>query len=48
MACLKVMKIEADECRAALMLIRRAIEEHCPPGVEGISGERPLRAGVDP
>ncbi|AEH88219.1 hypothetical protein [Mesorhizobium opportunistum] len=27
------MKIEADECRAALTLIRRAIEEHCPPGV---------------
>ena len=27
------MKIEADECRAALMLIRRTIEEHCPPGV---------------
>ncbi|RUX26812.1 hypothetical protein EOA13_22085 [Mesorhizobium sp. M7A.F.Ca.US.011.01.1.1] len=27
------MKIEADECRAALTLIRRTIEEHCPPGV---------------
>ncbi|MER8746005.1 hypothetical protein NKH54_23395 [Mesorhizobium sp. M1004] len=28
-----VMKIEADECRAALTLIRRTIEDHCPPGV---------------
>lgn len=28
-----VMEIEADECRAALTLIRRTIEEHCPPGV---------------
>ncbi|AZV21585.1 hypothetical protein EJ079_22365 [Mesorhizobium sp. M7A.F.Ce.TU.012.03.2.1] len=28
-----VMKIEADECRAALTLIRRTIEEHCTPGV---------------
>ncbi|MER9590919.1 hypothetical protein NKI94_19200 [Mesorhizobium australicum] len=28
-----VMKIEAAECRAALTLIRRTIEEHCPPGV---------------
>ncbi|MER9330526.1 hypothetical protein NKJ26_16970 [Mesorhizobium sp. M0152] len=27
------MKIEADECRAALTLIRRTIEDHCPPGV---------------
>ncbi|WP_164890632.1 hypothetical protein [Mesorhizobium sp. M7A.F.Ca.US.002.01.1.1] len=27
------MNIEADECRAALTLIRRTIEEHCPPGV---------------
>ncbi|MES0135608.1 hypothetical protein NKJ88_11730 [Mesorhizobium sp. M0016] len=27
-----VMKIEADECRAALTLIRRTIEDHCPPG----------------
>lgn len=27
------MKIEAKECRAALTLIRRTIEEHCPPGV---------------
>ncbi|WP_081738805.1 hypothetical protein [Mesorhizobium ciceri] len=27
------MKIEASECRAALTLIRRTIEEHCPPGV---------------
>ncbi|WP_027167310.1 hypothetical protein [Mesorhizobium sp. WSM3224] len=27
------MKIEADECRTALTLIRRTIEEHCPPGV---------------
>ncbi|RWN30110.1 MAG: hypothetical protein EOR97_17205 [Mesorhizobium sp.] len=27
------MKIEADDCRAALTLIRRTIEEHCPPGV---------------
>lgn len=28
-----VMKIEAAECRAALTLIRRTIEENCPPGV---------------
>ncbi|ESX46912.1 hypothetical protein NLY43_02995 [Mesorhizobium sp. C416B] len=28
-----VMKIEAAECRAALTLIRRTIEDHCPPGV---------------
>ncbi|ESY03574.1 hypothetical protein X753_21255 [Mesorhizobium sp. LNJC399B00] len=28
-----MMKIEADECRVALTLIRRTIEEHCPPGV---------------
>ncbi|ESW71690.1 hypothetical protein NKI32_07030 [Mesorhizobium sp. M0761] len=27
------MKIEADQCRAALTLIRRTMEEHCPPGV---------------
>ncbi|BCH11914.1 hypothetical protein MesoLj131c_61720 [Mesorhizobium sp. 131-3-5] len=27
------MKIEAEECRAALTLIRRTIEDHCPPGV---------------
>ncbi|ESY64352.1 hypothetical protein NKH57_27990 [Mesorhizobium sp. M1050] len=27
------MKIQTDECRAALTLIRRTIEEHCPPGV---------------
>ncbi|RWC47944.1 MAG: hypothetical protein EOS55_13840 [Mesorhizobium sp.] len=27
------MKIETEECRAALTLIRRTIEEHCPPGV---------------
>jgi hypothetical protein len=27
------MTVEADECRAALTLIRRTIEEHCPPGV---------------
>lgn len=29
----RLMKIEARECRAALTLIRRTIEEHCPPGV---------------
>ncbi|WP_027039126.1 hypothetical protein [Mesorhizobium ciceri] len=27
------MKSETSECRAALTLIRRTIEEHCPPGV---------------
>ncbi|MBZ9922845.1 hypothetical protein LB579_34915 [Mesorhizobium sp. BR1-1-7] len=27
------MKIDVDECRAALTLIRRTIEDHCPPGV---------------
>ncbi|MER9140936.1 hypothetical protein NKI20_32755 [Mesorhizobium sp. M0830] len=27
------MEIQTDECRAALTLIRRTIEEHCPPGV---------------
>ncbi|TPM59176.1 hypothetical protein FJ959_09925 [Mesorhizobium sp. B2-2-4] len=27
------MKIEVDECRLALTMIRRTIEEHCPPGV---------------
>ncbi|MEI9410698.1 hypothetical protein [Mesorhizobium salmacidum] len=27
------MKIEAEDCRAALTVIRRTIEEHCPPGV---------------
>lgn len=27
------MKIEAEDCRAALTLVRRTIEEHCPPGV---------------
>lgn len=27
------MKIEASECREALTVIRRTIEEHCPPGV---------------
>ncbi|MEZ2330665.1 hypothetical protein AB6802_13165 [Mesorhizobium sp. RCC_202] len=25
--------IDTAECRAALTLIRRAIEDHCPPGV---------------
>ncbi|RUU81301.1 hypothetical protein [Mesorhizobium sp. M7A.F.Ca.MR.362.00.0.0] len=27
------MRSETSECRAALTLIRRTIEEHCPPGV---------------
>ncbi|TPM19757.1 hypothetical protein [Mesorhizobium sp. B2-3-6] len=27
------MKIEVDDCRLALTMIRRTIEEHCPPGV---------------
>ncbi|WP_032935168.1 hypothetical protein [Mesorhizobium sp. WSM3626] len=27
------MKIEAEDCRAALALIRSTIEDHCPPGV---------------
>ena len=34
--------MDTAECRAALTLIRRAIEEHCPPGVlpseEAVSG----------
>ncbi|RWO68987.1 MAG: hypothetical protein EOS17_16975 [Mesorhizobium sp.] len=25
--------IDTEECRAALTLIRRTIEDHCPPGV---------------
>jgi hypothetical protein len=25
--------VDIQECRAALMLIRRTIEENCPPGV---------------
>ncbi|RWP86605.1 MAG: hypothetical protein EOR11_15725 [Mesorhizobium sp.] len=25
--------IDIEECRAALTLIRRTIEDHCPPGV---------------
>ncbi|WP_164898778.1 hypothetical protein [Mesorhizobium sp. M7A.F.Ca.MR.362.00.0.0] len=25
--------VDAHECRLALTLIRRTIEEHCPPGV---------------
>jgi len=25
--------IDTSECRAALTLIRRTIEDHCPPGV---------------
>ena len=25
--------IDPAECRAALALVRRAIEDHCPPGV---------------
>ncbi|WP_188394033.1 hypothetical protein [Mesorhizobium sp. SARCC-RB16n] len=27
------MQIDAEDCRAALTIIRRTIEEHCPPGV---------------
>ncbi|WJI81452.1 MULTISPECIES: hypothetical protein [unclassified Mesorhizobium] len=27
------MKIDAAECRMALSMIRRTIEDHCPPGV---------------
>ncbi|TPJ84086.1 hypothetical protein FJ422_17650 [Mesorhizobium sp. B2-6-3] len=27
------MNIEVDDCRLALTMIRRTIEEHCPPGV---------------
>lgn len=38
----RLMRIEARECRAALTLIRRTIEDHCPPGVlpseEAVSG----------
>lgn len=47
------MKIEADECRAALTLIRRTIEEHWPPGVvpseeavNGLYGPEPMGRGA--